>query len=300
MPAAGRARIRSAECNFVETAMSYKDLLLCLANYPDSTPPAAVDVAVDFSAAIGAKLSAIACEIRIAVPGSFIAPALLNLPAMAEAEARKAREQAESALAAFQKSADNKGVFEERILDSCLGPQLSGLLVEYARLRDLAIVPAESNELADQPIAEALLFESGRPVLMVPREPRKAFALNTATVAWDFSRPAARAIGDALPLLTKAKRVHIVTVTNEKRIDTSRSGPELAKHLARHGVDVILETVDAAGRGIFEALEAATRVHDSDLLVMGAYGHSRLREFVLGGATRSMITRPPLPVLLSH
>jgi nucleotide-binding universal stress UspA family protein len=65
-------------------------------------------------------------------------------------------------------------------------------------------------------------------------------------------------------------------------------------------VDVILETVDAAGRSIQEALEAATRANDSDLLVMGAYGHSRLREFVLGGATRNMIARPPLPVLLSH
>ena len=280
--------------------MSYKDLLLSLANYPDKTPPAAVDVAVDFAAAIGAKLSAIACELRIAVPGSFIAPAFLNVPAMAEAEAKKGREQAEASLAAFQKAAENKGVFEERILGKCLASELTGLLVEYARLRDLTIVPAEANELGDQPDAEALIFESGRPVLVVPREPRKPFALNTATVAWDFSRTAARAVGDALPLLTKAKRVHIVTVTNEKRIDTSRSGPELAKHLARHGVDVVLETVDAAGRGIYDALEAATRVHDSDLLVMGAYGHSRLREFVLGGATRSMIMRPPLPVMLSH
>jgi nucleotide-binding universal stress UspA family protein len=280
--------------------MPYKDLLLSLANYPDATPQAAVDLAVDFAGAIGAKLSAIACEIKIAVPGSFIAPAFLNVPAMAEAEARKGREQAEAALAAFEKAALNKGVFEERVLGHCLAPELSGLLVQYARLRDLTIVPAEANEFGDQPVAEALIFDSGRPVLVLPREPRKSFALNTATVAWDFSRPAARAVGDALPLLTKAKRVHVVTVTNEKRIDTSRSGPELAKHLARHGVDVILEQVDAGGRSIGEALEAATRAHDSDLLVMGAYGHSRLREFVLGGATRSMVTQPPLPVLLSH
>jgi nucleotide-binding universal stress UspA family protein len=280
--------------------MPYKDLLLSLANYPDATPQAAVDLAVDFAGAIGAKLSAIACEIKIAVPGSFIAPAFLNVPAMAEAEARKGREQAEAALAAFEKAALNKGVFEERILGHCLAPELSGLLVQYSRLRDLTIVPAEANEFGDQPVAEALIFDSGRPVLVLPREPRKSFALNTATVAWDFSRPAARAVGDALPLLTKAKRVHVVTVTNEKRIDTSRSGPELAKHLARHGVDVILEQVDAGGRSIGEALEAATRAHDSDLLVMGAYGHSRLREFVLGGATRSMVTQPPLPVLLSH
>jgi nucleotide-binding universal stress UspA family protein len=280
--------------------MSYKDLLLSLASYPDSTPPAAVDLAADFAASIGAKLSAIACELKIAVPGSLIAPAFLNVPALAAAEAKKGREQAEAALAAFQKAAENKNVFEERILEHCQAPEYSDLIVEYARLRDLTIIPAEANDLADQPTAEALIFESGRPVLMLPREPSKPFALNTATVAWDFSRPAARAIGDALPLLTKARRVHIVTVTNEKRIDTPRSGPELAKHLARHGVDVILETVDAQGRSIGEALAAAARIHDSDLLVMGAYGHSRLREFVLGGATRSMINRPPLPVLLSH
>lgn len=280
--------------------MNYTDLLLSLASYPDNTPAAAVDLAVDFAGAIGARLSAIACEIKIDVPGSLIAPALINLPAMADAEAKKGREQAEAALTAFQKAAENKDVFEERILGQCRAPQLPGLLTEYARLRDLTIVPAEANDLGDQPNAEALIFESGRPVLMLPREPRKPFALNTATVAWDFSRPAARAVGDALPLLVKAKRVHIVTVTNEKRIDTSRSGPELAKHLARHGVDVILENVDIAGRSIGEALQAATRVHGSDLLVMGAYGHSRLRQFLLGGATRSVVSNPPLPVLLSH
>ena len=280
--------------------MSYKDLLLSLANYPDSTPAAAVDLAVEFAASIGARLSALACEVRIAVPGSLIAPAFLNVPALASTEARKAREQAEAALAAFQKAAESRNVFEERILEQCQAPEYPGLAVEYARLRDLTIVPAEANELADQPTAEALIFESGRPELMLPREPAKPFALDTVTVAWDFSRPATRAVGDALPLLMKAKRVHIVTATNEKRIDTRRSGPELAKHLARHGVNVILDSVDSKGRSIGETLEAAARACNSDLLVMGAYGHSRLREFVLGGATRAIVNRPPLPVLLSH
>lgn len=280
--------------------MSYKDLLLSLASYPDDTPPAALDLAIDFAASIGAKLSAIACELKILVPGSLIAPAFLNVAGMADAEARKGREQAERMLVAFKKGAEKNGVFEECIFERCLASDHSGLMVEYARLRDMTMVPAEANEFADQPSAEALIFESGRPVLMLPRKPRRSFALNTVTVAWDFSRPAARAIGDALPLLIKAKRVHVVTVTNEKRIDTKRSGPELAKHLARHGVEVVLDSVNAAGRPIGEVLESATRAHDSDLLVMGAYGHSRLREFVLGGATRSMIAKPPLPVLLSH
>src|SRR4029453_12402816 len=106
----------------------------------------------------------------------------------AEAEARKGRDQAEIALATFQKAAEKNGVFEERILGRCVASDHSALLVEYARLRDLTIVPAEANEFADQPSAEALIFNSGRPVLMVPRKPRKSFKLNTVTVEWDFSR----------------------------------------------------------------------------------------------------------------
>jgi nucleotide-binding universal stress UspA family protein len=280
--------------------MAYKDLLLTLASYPETTPPPAIDLATDFAAAIGAKISAIACEIRVDVPGSFLGPALLDVPGIAASDEKKSRLQAEASLAAFQAAAEKRGVFEERILERCLTSEQRELLVDYARLRDLTIIPVQENALFGAWNTEPIIFESGRPVLLLPQTGRKPFALNTATVAWDFSRPAARAVADALPLLAQAKRVHIVTVTNEKRIDTKRSGPELAKHLARHGVEVILDTVDAAGRTVAHALEAALTSHDSDLLVMGAFGHSRFRQFVLGGATLSMMSHPPLPVLLSH
>ncbi|MCA6110418.1 universal stress protein [Bradyrhizobium cenepequi] len=280
--------------------MAYKDLLLALASYPETTPPSAIDLATDFAAAIGAKISAIACEIRVAVPGSFLSPALFDVPAVAASDEKKSRLQAEASLAAFQAAAERRGVFEECILERCMTSEQRELLVDYARVRDLTMIPVQENALFGAWNAEPLIFESGRPVLLLPQTSRKPFALDTATVAWDFSRPAARAVADALPLLTRAKRVHIVTVTNEKRIDTKRSGPELAKHLARHGVEVILDTVDAAGRTVAHALEAALTSHDSDLLVMGAFGHSRFRQFVLGGATLSMISHPPLPVLLSH
>ena len=315
--------------------MAYRDLLLTLASDPEATPPAAIDMAVDFAAAIRARISAIACEVRIAVPGSFLSPALVDVGSIAATDEKRSRLQAEALLAAFQAAAEKRDVYEERILARCLTSELSGLLVDYARLRDLTIMPVEENGLSGPWNPEAVVFGSGRPVLLLPRASQKPFALDTATVAWDFSRPAARAVADALPLLAQAKRVHIVTVinekivegkvtrlakfgafveveegiegmihvsefTNEKRIDTKGSGPELAKHLARHGVEVILDTVDAAGRPIGEALQYSAQSHDSDLLVMGAFGHSRLREFVLGGATRSMMSRPPLPIFLSH
>jgi nucleotide-binding universal stress UspA family protein len=103
-----------------------------------------------------------------------------------------------------------------------------------------------------------------------------------------------------MPILEKAKRVCVLTVTKEKAIDTRRSGAELAKHLARHGVDVVLDEVDAKGRGIGDVLEAHVTYRNANLLVMGAYGHSRIREFILGGATKRVLARPPMPTLLSH
>jgi nucleotide-binding universal stress UspA family protein len=89
-------------------------------------------------------------------------------------------------------------------------------------------------------------------------------------------------------------------VTKEKAIDTRRSGAELAKYLARHSVDVVLDEVDAEGRDIGDGFEAHVTYRSANLLVMGAYGHSRIREFVLGGATKSMLARPPVPIFLSH
>ena len=172
------------------------------------------------------------------------------------------------------------------------------MLVDYARLRDLTIVSVPASY--DQWYAEAVIFGSGRPTLVLPESPRpRPFKLGTVAVAWDFSRTAARAVSDALPLLEKAKKVRIVTVVNEKKLDTKRSAAELAKNLARHGIDVVLDEIDAAGRGIGEVLEAYTASHGIDVLVMGAYGNSRWRQFILGGATKSLLSKPPLPIMIT-
>jgi nucleotide-binding universal stress UspA family protein len=149
--------------------------------------------------------------------------------------------------------------------------------VEYARLRDLTIVSVP--ESYDQWYAEAVIFGSGRPTPVLPERPRtKSFELNTVVVAWDFSRTAARAIADAMPVLEKAKRVRVVTVFNAKALATTHSAAEVAKSLSRHGVDVTLDEVDAAAGPIGEVLESHAASCDADVLVMGAYGHSRLRE----------------------
>jgi nucleotide-binding universal stress UspA family protein len=282
--------------------LAIKDILLALTTWPEPTPISAVDEAIAFAVALEARISAIACEVRMPPTGNKLADVLFDFPAVDAAEAKKSSKNAENILVSFQDAAEKLGVFQDRILEQCLTSEVHNLFIEYARLRDLTIVPVPVDKLVAHWYAEAIIFGSGRPTLILPhiRKRAGAFALDTVTVAWDFSRSAARAVADALPILEKAKHVSIVTVTNEKVIDTKRSGVELAKHLARHGIDVVLDTVDAADRGIGEVLEAYVTSHNADVLVMGAYGHSRIREFILGGATRSTLSQPPLPIFFSH
>ena len=281
--------------------MAFKDILLALTTYPEPTATAVLDDAVAISAALGARISAIACHVKVQVPGSVLGHVLGDIPAMIGAEAKKSALNAEKLLAGFEDTAQRSGVFQERILEVCLTSEVPGVLVDYARLHDLTIVPVSERNHVGNWYAEAIIFGSGLPTMILPEARKRAdFALNTVIVAWDFGRPAARAVGDALPLLEKVKRVFILTVTNEKAIDTKRSGAELAKHLARHGVNVTLDVVDSAGRSIGEAIESHVASRNGDLVVMGAYGHSRLREFILGGATRSMLARPPVPIFFSH
>jgi nucleotide-binding universal stress UspA family protein len=282
--------------------MRFKDILVALTTYPEPTTVAAVEDAIDIAAALGAGISAVACEIRVQAPGSVLGNALLNVPALAAAESRKSAINAQNLLESFQRSAARRGVYVEGRLEHCLFAQVHALLVGHARLCDLTIVPSPPPGVLHQPYAESIIFGSGRPTLVTPhgRARDKAFALDTIVVAWDYSRPAARVVADALPMLARARQVHVVTVTNEKAIDTWRSSADLARHLARHDIDAAMDTVDAGGRGIGEVLRAYAGSRDADLLVMGAYGHSRVREFVLGGATRSLLAQPPIPILLSH
>lgn len=279
--------------------MAFKDILLTLTSYPDPTPVSVVEDAVSIAATLGAHLSAVACEVHVEVPGHFLAGTIANLPGIVAGEAEKSRKSAGDLLATFDAAAEKAGIPHERFLEKSPTYKVPDLFIDYARLRDLTIMPVP--ESYDQWYAEAMVFGSGRPILILPTTPRsRPFELGNLAVAWDFSRAAARAVADALPLLEKAKNVRVVTVINEKALDTKHSAEELAKHLTRHGIDIVLDKVNAKGKPIGEVLEAYVLSHGIDLLAMGAYGHSRWREFVLGGATKSLMSRPPLPILFSH
>jgi nucleotide-binding universal stress UspA family protein len=279
--------------------MAFRDVLLTLTSYPEPTPVFVVEDAVSVAAVLGAHIAGLSCEINVELPGHFISGAMVGLPGIIAGEAAKSRRNAQDLIAAFDAATEKCGVSRESILQKCKSFEVPDLLVEYARLRDLTIMPAP--ESYDQWYAEAVIFGSGRPTLILPQSPRsRPFELGTVAVAWDFSRPAARAVSDALPFLEKAKKVRVVTVLNEKQLDSKHSAEELSKNLSRHAIDVILDRVDAKGRRIGDVLEAYVASNAADMLVMGAYGHSRLREFVMGGATKSLLSKPPLPILFSH
>lgn len=281
--------------------MAFKDILLTLTSYPEPTPVAVVENAVSFASLLGSHIAAIACETHIQIPGHlhFISDSIVNVPGMIAEQAHQSLKNAQDLLTAFEASADKYRVLHEKILERCLTSDVPDLLVEYARLRDLSVVPIQGSY--DRWYAEAIIFGSGKPTLVLPEKPRpRPFELKTILIAWDFSRTAARAIADSLPIIEAAKTVRIVTVVNDKAIDTKRSSEELAKSLSRHSVEVVLDRVDADGRPIGDVLGSHALSCGADLLVMGAYGHSRFREFVLGGATKSMLSNPPLPILFSH
>ncbi|QOZ53933.1 universal stress protein [Bradyrhizobium sp. CCBAU 53338] len=278
--------------------MAVRDVLLTLTSYPEPTPVSVIDRAVSLVSPFGAHVAAISCEVHVQIPGTFLS-GVGNVGSIVAGEAHKSRKNAQELLATSEAAATKSGLLHETILERCLTSEVPDLLVDYARLRDLTIVPVP--ESYDQWYAEAIIFGSGRPTLVLPEATAsKEAELNRVIVAWDFSRAAARAVSDSIPILENAREVFILTVTNEKAISSRRSSSELAKNLSRHGIDVVVEEVNAAGQAIGEVLAAQIASRRADLLVMGAYGHSRLREFILGGATRSILTRPPIPVLLSH
>jgi nucleotide-binding universal stress UspA family protein len=173
------------------------------------------------------------------------------------------------------------------------------VVAEHARLHDLVVIGVcDGAILGERQIAEHLLFESGRPVLIVPTDYAESYRSDTVAVAWDNSAAAARALGDARALIHNA--TVFLTIDGDKQIESDIDGTELVEAAARRGLSARLVTTEKNERTIAEALQEEALAQGADLLAMGAYGHSRLRRFVLGSATQGILERPAMPVLLSH
>jgi len=282
--------------------MAFKDVLLQVSSYPEPTPAAAVRQGIDIAALLGAHVSALTFRIELPRPGNVLANALLDVPGMVAAEQEKSAANAQELMTFFEQRAKERGVLNAQIVERSTTSQLPAAVIEHARTYDLAMIPVGEVPGLQQHVAESVIFGSGRPVIVLPEAPKRhaSASLDVVGVAWDFGRPAARAVADALPILKQARTVRVVTIRDEKAIDTRRTVADLARHLECHGIEIVVDEEAARGRKIGHVLEQYAAAHDLGLLVMGAYGHSRLRDFVLGGATKSIVANPPLPVLLAH
>jgi len=202
--------------------------------------------------------------------------------------------------------------FRERLrLDGLSGEwrQVEGSTAElvalHARYADLVLLgqeDPEGSQPAAGPVIEQALFASGRPVLLVPYAGRFESLGRRVLIGWNASREAARAVNDALPLLMQAETVTVLAINPRRGVGGhgEEPGADIALHLARHGVKVNVEHTVTSGISDAETLLNYAADLSADLLVIGAYGHSRFRELVLGGVTRTLLREMTVPVLMAH
>jgi nucleotide-binding universal stress UspA family protein len=289
-----------------EETMAFKRLLLLLCSYPTQTPAGAARAAVDIAAMLDAKISALSCAIRRHVPKGVLSGVVGTVPGLVGQESREVVEGAQQLLDLFSDLAQRRGVMGQAVYKHCPPKEVPKLLAGYARVNDLTVLPMPEGSYLDQLDShwylEAALFDSGRPILVLPHgySAPDAGAFGTVIVAWDQTRAAARALADAMPILRQANSVRVVTIINEKAILEEPPPFEVVLHLAAHDIRAEYDAVEAKGRDAATAIVEYLRAHSGELLVMGGYGRSRLREVILGGATKHILTHPPVPVLMAH
>lgn len=284
--------------------MAIRDILLPLLSYPRATKPEAIEKCAVVSAHLKARVTAVAFELDLLpAPGPFAGAFALGLPDSAPIkEAQISRQNAEQALKRFESAAQASGSASEALLIRATAEDTAALLVRQARLKDIALLPIKPHDGAQEMLIESLIFNSGRPVLLFDEQSSGKLpdSFNHVAIAWDHSAQAARAVADALPLLKAAKSVRIFTMIEDAAEAESRlsSAEALAKHLSEHRIETSVELPNA--KPSRNALETYVKSHQTELLVMGAYRHSRLREFVMGGATYAVLGHPPCWVMMSH
>jgi nucleotide-binding universal stress UspA family protein len=176
----------------------------------------------------------------------------------------------------------------------------SSAIIQGAIAADLVIVgPGDRSLLGDLSAASAgdIVLRSGRPVLVVP-DSSAAFDPQTAVIAWKDTPEAQRALADALPFLKGAQSAFVVAIDEEE--DAKSGHAQAVAFLLRHGIAAKSESIASNGAGIGDVLLSYAKQKGAGLIIAGAYGHSRVREWVFGGVTRALLMRSPVPVLFSH
>jgi nucleotide-binding universal stress UspA family protein len=272
-----------------------KDILLYLA--AGTNGDTTIDYAISMALAFDAHLAA------AAFANDEVPPALLANgapPAWIDEYRKQAEDAAKSAVARFDAAATRAAILAQAGWLPASFAGAPNLFARMARRFDLSVVgrgKAGKDGLAPL-VIEAALIETGRPVLVVPPGWNADFKLDRVLIGWDGSACAARAVADAVPFLQRAKTIELVMVV--ERGGKEAPGADILQHLARHHLTVELKEIVAPHVKPANVLLSRATETAADLLVLGGYGHSRLRELVLGGVTRSALAAAAIPTLMSH
>ena len=275
--------------------MPIKDILVGLATRGEEDR--ACDFALAMSPEFSAQVTGIAYALEPHVPASVFPGFTSDLFQRYRSGAKK---EAEAARSRFEAEATRVGVRHEALTGH--GTIQHATLDFALRLRcaDLAVLtqhqPDDLERVGDL-FAEAALFQSGRPVIIVPRNYTARFSVERILIAWDGSIHAVWAVAAAMPILSRASEIEVFTIQEASKGD-NLCGNELVRHLQLHGLNAVFAQND--GPDISQAIMREVGLFHASLVVMGGYGHSRFREFIFGGVTRLMLNEMPVPVLMAH
>jgi nucleotide-binding universal stress UspA family protein len=279
-----------------EAAMPYKTILVHLndSRRAETVLEPAAQLATRYNSHL------IGLHVYASVPASPIPMASAALGSIVAAD----RKNSEAIAETFKRMTTNKEFVAEWQLQKVPHVDLAPVVLERGRTADLIVVGQTDPDWDLSPLLdfpERLALESGRPVLVVPYAGRFSRIGRRVVIAWKAGRESARAAFDALPLLQDAESVHVLEI-KERADAESTLGPDMsiATALARHGIKPVVHTSIASDISVGDEILSRVADLDADVLVMGAYGHSRFRELIIGGATRHIARHMTLPTLFSH
>jgi nucleotide-binding universal stress UspA family protein len=275
------------------------EAFLPLVTYPEANSDAVAANAASVAALIDAELNALAIEVDIPSVSSPLSRLLTNVPEMIRDAELQSHARGEHLLARVTEQTGERGIPVTVRTSQSLGALLPDVATENARYYDLTMLGWEAGNETSRMVAEAVVFGAGRPVVLLP-ELTGISSLSRIALAWDGSRVAARALADAAVSLRQASIVDVLTVVDEKALNDKNISERLAEILRRKGLVVEAHRLNTEDCPIGVTLQDHAIESGAELLVMGAYGHSRLRQFVLGGATRDVLGDLRLPTLMSH
>lgn len=247
-----------------------------------------------------------------AISGLFVVPDYV-VPSYVEAQisvdlitdvTEKAIARAEVTLGEYRQRADAAGVkFEAQVVEG----QVIPILREHSKYTDLLMLGQDNPEDPDNAsygLADALLFEGASACMMVPHSGKLAPPGQRVLLTWNASRESARALREALPILKRAETIVVLSSEpDEGGSDIARGHPhaaELARFLESHGIETVSSGISDVDMSASDAILGQAADMNADLIVMGAYGHARLREIILGGVTRDLLKQSPVPLFLAH